>query len=155
MKLAALDMDDYTALVNAARAADERLEIYPSCAFGFYFLPEPGDPSLTSPDFRSPSELLALGFDPRFVISAFVIGDAHPFEIGEISQLSPAAGKWLISVLDCVSGAETLAELLADGHEKAAAFVGAARGGIARAKAGAVLNEIEKTNARTTQHHQS
>lgn len=137
-------MDDYTALAKAARAANEPLEIYPSCAFGFYFLPEPGDPSLTQDNARSASDLLAHGFDPRFVISAFVLGDADPTEIGEISQLKPAAGEWLISVLDCEDGAKTLAELLDNGIEKAASFVNAARAGVARAKAMSVLNEIEK-----------
>ena len=93
---------------------------------------------------RSPSDLLALGFDPRFVISAFVLSDVDPTEIGKISQLSPTAGEWLISVLDCEDGAKTLAELLANGIEKAASFVNAARAGIARAKAFAVLAEIGK-----------
>ena len=144
MKLVELDMYDYTALAKGAQAAGERLEIYPSCAFGFYFLPEPGEPSLTPDNSRSASDLLELGFDPRFLISAFVISDADPTEIGEISQLSPAAGEWLISVLDCEDGAKTLAELLDNGVEKAASFVSAARAGIARAKAVAVLAEIGK-----------
>ena len=137
-------MDDYTVLAKAARAANEPLEIYPSCAFGFYFLPEPGDPSLAPTDARSASDLLAHGFDPRFLISAFVLGDADPTEIGEISQLKPAAGEWLISILDCEDGAKTLAELLENGIEKAASYVCAARAGVARAKAMSVLNEIEK-----------
>ena len=105
MKLAKLDMDDYT---------------------------------------RSPSDLLALGFDPRFVISAFVLGDADPTEIGKISQLLPTAGEWLISVLDCEDGAKTLSELLDHGIEKAASFVSAARAGIARATARDALAEIGK-----------
>ena len=144
MKLAPLDMDDYTALAKAARAANERLEIYPSIAFGSYFITEPNDPTLTPDNTKSASDLLAHGFDPRFLISAFVLGDADPTEIGEISQLKPAAGEWLISVLDCADGAKTLAELLDNGIEKAASFVCAARAGIARATTRAALNEIEK-----------
>ena len=144
MKLVELDMDDYTAFAKAAQAAGERLEIYPSCAFGFYFLPEPGEPPLTPDNSKSASEPLAHGFDPRFLISAFVLGDADPAEVGEISQLKPAAGEWLISVLDCEDGANTLAELLDNGIEKAASFVCAARAGIARATTRAALDEIEK-----------
>ena len=144
MKLVALDIDDYTALAKAARAANERLEIYPSIAFGLYFLPDPNDPSLAPTDARSASDLLAHGFDPRFLISAIVLGDADPTEIGEISQLKPAAGEWLISVLDCEGGAKTLTELLDNGIEKAASFVCAARAGIARAAARAALAEIGK-----------
>lgn len=143
MKLLELDMDDYTALAKAARAANERLEIYPSFAFGLYFLPDPNDPPLTPTDARSASELLAHGFDPRFLISAIVLGDADPTEIGEISQLKPAAGEWLISVLDCEDGANTLAELLDNGIEKAASFVNAAYAGIARAAARSAITAIE------------
>ena len=91
MRSVGLDPDDHTTLAKTARAADERLELYMSCAFDFYFLLEPGDPSLTPADIRSPSELLALGFDQRFLISAFVSSDADPIEIGQISQLSRAA----------------------------------------------------------------
>lgn len=56
----------------------------------FYFLQGPGDPSLRPADIRSPSELLALGFDPRFVISAFVSGDVDPIEIGQLSRAARA-----------------------------------------------------------------
>ena len=93
MKLLELDMDDYTALVKAAREEGRPFKIYPFCAFGFYFLPDPNDPPFTSDNDKSASDLLALGFDPRFVITAFVLADAGPTEIGEISQISPHAGE--------------------------------------------------------------
>jgi hypothetical protein len=154
MKLTELSLDEYVELCKAERSKDEPSDVRPTFIPTLFFLFEPAEclPELIIFDTQSDrnvtkiapiQDLLAQEIDPIFIISELILWSVDPAHVGRLSELAPHAGAWAIDKLLSETAASRIESRFIRSDDDVAAYIGAARSGIARASAMKCLSEIE------------